>query len=104
MTSPHGTLRRSMRWSTADSSVGASRTQSPRPAIVPSRAASVPDDRAVSHEDEANVLVRGPTAASMPSWRSRRWATTANLLRRPARRGGGRRWPRRASPTSLPCC
>ena len=57
--SAQGTLSRSMRWSTADSSVGPTATQSARPAIVPHDRGDRPDDAAVGHEHEAEVLVRG---------------------------------------------
>ena len=57
--SAHGRLSRSMRWSTADSSVGAKASQSARPAIVPMSAAIAADDRAVGQQHEPEVLLRG---------------------------------------------
>ena len=57
--SPHGRLSRSMRWSTADSSVGAKTTQSARPATVPMIAAIAPTSGAVRHQHETEVLLRG---------------------------------------------
>ena len=55
---PHGRLSRSMRWSTADSSVGAKTTQSARPAIVPMSAAIVPTRAPFDKQHEAKVLLR----------------------------------------------
>ena len=74
----HGRLNRSMRWSTADSRVGAKTSQSPRPAIVPMTAASVPTTAPFVNITRRRCFPVAPTAASMPSWRSRRCATTAN--------------------------
>ena len=74
----HGRLSRSMRWSTADSSVGANTTQSARPAMVPMKAATVPTTAPFVNSTRRRCFSVAPMAASMPSWRSRRCATTAN--------------------------
>ena len=74
---PHGRLSRSMRWSTADSSVGAKTTQSARPAIVPMSAAIVPTSAPFHNKTRRTCFCVAPRAASMPSWRRRRCATTA---------------------------
>ena len=48
-----------MRWSTADSSVGATTTHSASPTIVPTTAAIVPTSGAVGQQHEPQVLVGG---------------------------------------------
>ena len=75
--SPQGRLSRSMRWPTADSSVGAKTSQSARPPIVPTIAAIVPTTAPLVNSTSRMCFCVAPTAASMPSWRSRRCATTA---------------------------
>ena len=55
--SAQGRLSRSMRWSTADSSVGANATQSARPDDRPDQRADRADDRAVGQQHEAEVLL-----------------------------------------------
>ena len=55
----HGRLSRSMRWSTADSSVGAKTSQSPRPAIVPMTAAIVPTTAPLVKSTRRRCFPRG---------------------------------------------
>ena len=48
-----------MRWSTADSRLGAKTTQSARPAIVPTNAATVPTTAPLARSTRRTVLLRG---------------------------------------------
>ena len=95
--SHHGTSNRSIRWPAAVSSRR-------RPATRPAR----PSDGAGDGGDRPRPWRRwpaspvgggcsvAPIAASMPSWRSRRWATTTKPAAARGRPGAGRRWPGRA--------
>src|SRR4029453_9893224 len=72
-----GRLSRSTRWSSADSSVGANTSHAATPWVPPTTAAIAPTMAPFASSTSRSCFSVAPTAASMPSCRSRRWATTA---------------------------
>ena len=74
--SDHGTSKVSMRWFAADSTAGDANTQPTTPSTVPTRAATTPTNAPLASITSRSWRVSAPVAASRPSWRWRRCATT----------------------------
>ena len=74
--SHHGRSNRSIRWPAAVSSRGATAIQAKRASGGPGHGGEGADGGAVGQQHQPEVPLVAPIAASMPSWRRRRWATT----------------------------
>ena len=77
--SQSGMLNRSIRWAAAGSSAGAIAIQVARPVAVPTTAATTPTATPLSTIACRSCRGVAPTAASIPSCRSRRWASVTKL-------------------------